>query len=74
MYLVLYSEHCLQPVFVLEFFSSRCPTLFGETYGSRFKGQGREQMVRLMGYDNTKAHKLASQDSLHHTVAQKCAL
>jgi hypothetical protein len=54
MYLVLYIEHYLQPTSpcVLKFLSSRCPTLFDETCGSKFKGQGMEEMVYLMGYDN----------------------
>ena len=41
MYFVLYIEHYnLQPTSscVLKFLSSRCPTLFGEIRGSRFKG------------------------------------
>ena len=40
MYLVLYIEHYLQPASpcVLKFLSSRCPTLFDETCGSKFKG------------------------------------
>ena len=40
MYLVLYIEYYLQPASpcVLEFLKSGCPTLFGETCGSRFKG------------------------------------
>jgi hypothetical protein len=40
MYLVLYVEHSLQHASscVLEFLSSRCPTLFGETCGSWFYG------------------------------------
>ena len=39
-YLMLYIEHYLQPTSpcVLKFLSSRCPTSFGETCGSMFKG------------------------------------
>ena len=55
---MLYIEHYLQPTssYVLEFLSSRCSTLFGETCGSQFKGQCMERMVCFMGYDMIKAH------------------
>ena len=45
MYLVLYIEHNLQPASpcVLKSLSSRCPTLFGETCGSQFKGYCRKE-------------------------------
>ena len=42
--------------FALKFLSSRCPTLFGETCGSRFKAYKKIQVVCLMGYDMIKLH------------------
>ena len=37
--------------------SSRCPTLFDETCGSKFKGQGMEEIACLMGCDVIQAHR-----------------
>ena len=56
---VLYIEHYLQPASpcVLEFLSSKCPTLFGETCGSWFKGHGMEEIICFMGDDMIKAHR-----------------
>jgi hypothetical protein len=39
----------------LTFLSFRCPTLFGETRGSWFKGKIKAIMVCLMVYDMIKA-------------------
>ena len=39
MYLVLYSEHCLQPVFVLEFFSLDVPHCLVKHMGAGLRGK-----------------------------------
>jgi hypothetical protein len=70
MYLVLYIEHYLQPASpcILKFLSSRCPKLFDETCGSKFKGQGMEEMVYLMGYDNVGTYMANLLLKIHYII------